>query len=383
MKKFIALFGVLCACHSPLTPPGEPLVPTAGEETFFPMLSPRPIPSPLPVPSASPIPSPLPAPDGSFNIYGEASPSFPSTVYTTMTDCGEVSLRTYFSNANWAWTTRICGVDVLKAEYITDTTPGTGEPGMPFWFEIGYDAATKTAYQRVAINGSIHSTWAQADFFVTGIASTPRKAPSKILLLGDSQEDITSSTTETQVRPTNYVFTALEVSQGASIENLAMHGNTFEKQRLKLDRFLQAFPDARDSTELVIVDMGWNNFAPQLTQEISDEANTLFDYIRASFTNAELDLFITSPAKNGSSLYGNWQWTLFRDHASSGGFPQVTRVVDVLSRLSAPSMNAGAHGGEPGALHEPYSSDGLHYSIEGKRAKGALLREQLVVEGRF
>lgn len=355
--------------------------------------------------TAAPMPPPVPsAPEpadfvtnGALHLQGVGH--FDGTegkVLTLATPPGEVSLRMKYMNSSGAWIFAVNGHDVITSIYdVGTTTAGNGDPSMIFEFDLGYDAARGLAYERIGFNGSMTTTWTTDNVTetivtptaVTTIATTLSARPyfdaAPIILLGDSQQDLTGAAPPpaVELKPSQHFFTTAEVEAGARVENLSVHGAIFDFERNRLQAFLAAFPEAVPATKLVMCDLGWNNFSAQGTADVDAEATMLFNDIRAALPNAQLDVYVPSPAKGGVSMHGYGQWKIYQTNVLASYYPQPTNVYNVLAQDTGPSMNAVAFGGEQDYLYAPYSLEGLHYTDAGKLAKAQMQRERIVWSG--
>lgn len=371
-SSLLALFIAACTAPSAPTPPPVPSAPTAADFVT----------------------------NGALHLQGVGH--FDGTegkVLTLSTPAGEVSLRMKYMNVSGAWIFAVNGHDVITSIYDAGTTTaGNGDPldpTMVFEFDLGYDAVRGVAYERIGFNGSMTTTWTTEGVTetiatptaVTTIATTLSARPyfdaAPIILIGDSQQDLTGADVPpaAEMKPSQHFFTLTEIENGARVENMSIHGAKFGFEWNRLQTFLAAFPEAVPVVKLVICDAGWNNFAPQGTEEVDAEATQLFNGIRAALPNAQLDVYVPSPAKGFASAHGHGQWKIFQTNALGGRYGQATNVYNVLAAETGPSMNAVAFGGEIDYLYEPYSLEGLHYRDAGKLAKAAMQRERILWSG--
>lgn len=329
---------------------------------------------------------------------------------------GEVSLRYAYSplgSSTIDAVLMINGIDFLVAEYkspvgeVPTTTPGVGGNYLSAaQWAAGYDHTTGVAFIHVkwpgsmvtsfvssgvseslsdATAGYVHSSIAQDDGYPALVETITGGATGKyiwdaapIVLLSDSLNDITG-TTDFDVRPTNYVFTDDESEGGAAIEVVGAHGITLTQALDWINSFAASFPHAIAALEYWWVDLGWNVFPSQANSVTRTQMNALLDRL-AQIKNVPIRLWIPSPAKSAVSGTAQARYEEFEADVLGGYYAQATGI-DRLSRLTAPSMNAGAYSGTPYDLYAPYSADGQHYNLTGKQAKGALQREQAIADG--
>ncbi len=354
--------------------------------------------APLP-PTGAPTPADF-VTDGALHLQGVGHfDGAEQKVVKLDTPSGEASLRMKYMNVSGAWIFAVNGHDVLTSIYDADTTTaGNGDPldpTMVFEFDLGYDAARGLAYERIGFNGSMTTTWTTEGVtetiatptavttIATRLSARPYFDAAPVLLIGDSQQDLTGAAPPpaAEVKPSQHFFTLAEIEAGMRVENLSVHGGKFDFEWNRLQAFLAAFPETAASARLVIADLGWNNFSPQGTADIDAEAMQLFNGIRAVLPDAQLDVYVPSPAKGFVSPHGYGEWKIFQANALGGRYAQATNVYNVLAQETAPSMNAVAFGGEMDYLYEPYSHEGLHYSDAGKKAKAEMQRERILWSG--
>ena len=332
--------------------------------------------------------------DGRFGLYGQYSP---------------------YGSSHIDWVLRAYDEDFIVAQYASNgagqpgsTTPGVGGNYLRQGrYAIGVNPNQGIAYLRIAFAGSYYtalrtegvdqpiSTPTSAHLHVNADGEEPFPAhllevtagsdtfdAAQVFLLGDSQEDVTGSVDSRDTRPSNFVLTEDEVVAGLAIENIAVHGDTIQYQLARLNDFAAAFPDAIAAVQLWIVDIGWNNYPDTNNAAMRVLRHQLLDRIQ-DLSDAPIALVVPSPAKGAVSTSPTMQARYEADRTDILGsqYPQATYKIDYLTRLTQPSMNAGAYGGTVDDLYAPYSDDGLHYTLAGKQAKGALIRMILALAG--
>lgn len=335
------------------------------------------------------------------------------TLFSIATPDGECSLYGQYSVAGSSrvdWALKINGSLFLLSDYHSpgvglpgETSPGVGGSYLSegVW-AIGYDASASLAYIRIGFMGSyytrietsgvsatlstptaayLHTNTSQTEPFTALLkevtAGAPSFQPSPVIVLSDSLNDITGATDSLNRRPTNFVFTDDEAEAGVlSIENLAVHGDTIAYQLDRLNAFYAAFPEAVSTAQHFIVDLGWNVFPSRTNTQTRSDMNALLDRIVAiKSADATISLWVPSPAKSAVTGTAQTHYEEFRTDVLADYYTQSDYNVDLLTRLTAPSMNDGAYGGTVDNLYPPYADvDGQHYQLAGKQAKGALQR---------